>query len=99
RRSDERDLRCAFPPHGDRVTMHHALPYARLVDLALDPLANVRVRPVAIARQLGADRAELADTLRPFLADEPALDHLHLRAVRPRHRVTFLAIVREGARA
>src|SRR5262249_20002321 len=92
-------LRRAFAPNGDRVTVDASLPHARLVDLRLDPLANVGVGPVAIAGQLGKDRAELTDSLRAFLADEPALDHLHLRAMRHRHRVTFLSIVREGARA
>src|SRR4029453_11814116 len=70
----------------------------RVVDRALDPLPDVGVRAVAIARELGEDRPELPDSLGAFLADEPALDHLHLRAMRPRHRVTFLSRVREGGR-
>src|SRR4029453_8085534 len=37
-------------------------------------------------RQVSEDRAQLADALRSFFADEPALDHLHLRAMRHRHR-------------
>src|SRR5918999_161379 len=61
---------------------------SRRVKLAVDPLADVRVRAAAVVRQLGEDRAQLADPLRAFLADESALDQLHLGAMGHGHRGT-----------
>jgi hypothetical protein len=78
--------------------MDDTLARARLLELRLDPLPDVGVRPVPIAREIAEDRAQLADPFGSFFADQPALDHLHLRAMRHGHRVTFLSSIREGAR-
>ena len=87
RRADERDLCRAFAPHRDRVAMDDTLPRSRLLELTLDPLADVGVRAVPVARELAEDRAELANALCSLPADESALDDLHLRAMWHGHRV------------
>ena len=90
RRPDERDLRRALAPHGDRVAMHDLLARARRRQLALDPLPQVGVRAVPVAGQVGEDRAKLADPFGTVLAHEAALDQLLLGAMWHRHRDVHL---------
>ena len=54
---DERDLRGTLPPDGDRVAVGYAFLHPRVLELRLDPLADVGVRAVLVPRQLGEDRA------------------------------------------
>src|SRR5205814_5328140 len=82
RRADDGDLSGALAAYCDRVAMDDAGPAARRRQLAGDPFPDVGVRAAPVVRQLSEDRAQLADPLRAVLADEPALDHLHLRAMR-----------------
>jgi len=49
RRPGERDLGGALAPHGERVTVDDSLAGTRRRQLALDPLAQVAVRAVAVA--------------------------------------------------
>ena len=87
-RADERDLGRALPAHGDRVTVHGSRADLRRVDLGEQRLAQVRVWPVAVVRQLCQERPYLADPLPTFLAHEAAPSHLGERAMRHRHRHT-----------
>src|SRR3954447_24195260 len=76
--------------HGDRVAMHDPLPRARGIELLLDPFPQIGIGAVAVAGQLGKDRAELANSLCAFLAYEAALDYLPLGAMWHRHRDVHL---------
>jgi hypothetical protein len=88
RRPDERDLRRPFTTDRDRITVDDPRPRSRRLQLGVHPLANVGVRAAPVVRKAREDRAQLADPLGAFLADEAALDHLHLRAMRHGHRDT-----------
>ena len=65
---------------------------SRLLELLLDPLAQVGIRAVLVVRQLGQDEPQLTCALRPLLADEASLDDLLERAMRHRHRATSLSL-------
>ena len=58
---------------------------ARLLDLAEEPLAQVRVRSVAVVRQLVEQGPHLADTLATLLAREPPARDLGEGPMRHRH--------------
>src|SRR5205823_14039289 len=72
----------------DRVVVDNAGAGAGALDLCVDPLADVRIRTAPVARELVEDRPQLADPLGALLADEAALDHLHLGPVGHWHRAT-----------
>ena len=84
-RSDEGDLRGALAAHGDRIAMDRARADARLLDLPEEPLAQVRVRPVAVVRQLVEQRPHLADPLPTLLAHEAPSGDLGEGPMRHRH--------------
>ena len=85
-RPDERDLRRALAPDGDRIAVDGARADAGVLDLGQQPLAQVRVWPVLVVRQLGQERVDLADPLPSLLARQSSLRHLGERAMRHRHR-------------
>jgi hypothetical protein len=88
---------CATP---SRVAMQRLLAHTRLLDLRVDPLAQVGVGAVPVVGQLREGRAQLLDALAALLADEATLDHLLGDTMRDRHQADLPSFVRrEGARA
>ena len=95
RRPDQRDLGRSFAANGDRVPVNDTGARARGVELAVHPLADVRVGAAAVVGEVGEDRPQLADALGSLLADESALDHLHLCSVGHGH--CALLLIRAGS--
>ena len=85
RRPDERDLRRALAPDGDRVAVDGVRAHAGVVDLRQQRLAEVRVRTVLVVRQLREQRVDLADPVPAFFSYEPSLRHLGEGSMRHRH--------------
>ncbi len=86
RRADQRDLRCALAPDGDRVAVDDLRPRAGLLELTVEPLAEVRVGAAAVVRQLREQPVDDARALASFLPDQPPLGDLGKRPVGHGHR-------------
>ena len=75
-----------------------------VLDLGKEGLAQVRIRTVAVVRELGEERADLADPVAPLLSDEAPLRDLGKRAMRHGHfdhsrilRATVIRAIRGAA--
>src|SRR5262249_8867560 len=89
RRADERHLRDTVGADGERVVVERLLAYARLLDLRVDPLAQVGVGAVLVLGQVPEGYAQLLDSLAALLADEATLDHLLGDTMRNGHQAVL----------
>src|SRR5256885_13360667 len=61
-----------------------------LFDLLKDPLTDIGIGAVAIAREFLENSAQFAHTFRAFFADEAAFNQLHVGSMGHRHTKTLL---------